>query len=364
MTVRDCQIYLMCGSGGVGKTTLSAALALKFAVQGYKTIVLTIDPAKRLANSLGLKHLGDNPQRIELPLWPKARGELHAMMLDTKRTFDRIVEKYSPTKATAEKIFANKVYQHLSQMLAGSQEYMAMERLYEIWQQNSYERIVIDTPPVQNAVEFLEAPKRMNDMISNSMLHLLLKPSMALGKRGLRLFERGSQQILKIFDRIIGFAFLQDISEMLIAFQDLIGGFQSRANDVKKLLGSPQCHFVAVCTTYAHSVAESKIFRERLAQDGYRLFAVLANRVHSGPALSEIQMESDQKKLLKIFSVSDAKTLINNYARYLPLIKSDAHHLKGLADIAGTAPITALPLFDSDIHDLEGLAKVGEYLAL
>jgi anion-transporting ArsA/GET3 family ATPase len=346
----------------VGKTTLSAALALKLAAQGYKTIVLTIDPAKRLANSLGLKHLGDTPQRIELPRSLKTRGELDAMMLDTKRTFDRIVEKYSPTRATAEKIFANKVYQHLSQMLAGSQEYMAMERLYEIWQQNSYERIIIDTPPMQNAVEFLEAPKRMNDMISNSMLHLLLKPSMALGKRGLKLFERGSQQILKIFDRIIGFAFLQDISEMLIAFQDLIGGFQSRANDVKKLLGSTQTRFVAVCTTHAHSVAETKYFKERLAEDGYSLFAVLANRVHAGPALSEMQMEHDQKKLLQTFSRADSEILIGNYNHHLPLIKRDEHRLKRLADIAGTAPITALPLFDSDIHDLTGLAKIGEFL--
>lgn len=363
MTVRNCQIYLMCGSGGVGKTTLSAALALKFAVQGYKTIVLTIDPAKRLANSLGLKQLGDTPQHIDLPRSLKAQGELHAMMLDTKRTFDRIVEKYSPKQATAEKIFANKVYQHLSQMLAGSQEYMAMERLYEIWQQSAYERIIIDTPPMQNAVEFLEAPKRMNDMISNSMLHLLLKPSMMLGRRGLKLFERGSQHILKIFDRIIGFAFLQDISEMLIAFQDLIGGFQSRANDVKKLLGSAQTRFVAVCTTHAHSVAETKTFKERLTLDGYSLFAVLANRIHSGPALSPAQMEHDKKKLLQTLSPSDTDTLTDNYTRHLPLIKRDEYRLKQLTDIASTAPVTALPLFDSDIHDLAGLAKIGEFLS-
>lgn len=360
MTDKKAQIYLMCGSGGVGKTTMAAALGLKLAKQGHRTVVLTIDPAKRLANSLGLKELGDAPQKI---LEKKSgTAELFAMMLDTKRTFDHIVEKYAPSRQTVEKIFSNKVYQHLSQMLAGSQEYMAMEKLHEIWQQDEYDCIVIDTPPMQNAVDFLEAPRRMNDMINNSMLHLLLKPSMLLGKKGLRLFERGSQQILKVFDRVIGFAFMQDISEMLISFQELISGFQSRAMDVKTLLASEQTHFVIVCTTQQNSIAETKMFRKRLMQDGYGLHAIVANRIHLGQTNMAGKIRQDKMMLENILSGPDAESLIENYKKYLPLIKHDGHCLEDLKTVPTTGCLCTIPLFENDIHDLEGLSRLSEYL--
>lgn len=362
MTTPECKTYLMCGSGGVGKTTLSAALALKMAMNGHKTIVLTIDPAKRLANSMGIADLGNTPQRISLP--KSARGELHAMMLDTKRTFDHIVEKYAPSSHTRDKIFGNRVYQQLSQMLAGSHEYMAMEKLHEIWLENRFDRIVIDTPPMQNAVDFLEAPKRMDNMISNSMLHLLLKPSLSLGKKGLKLFERGTQQILKVFDRIIGFAFMQDISEMLIAFQDLIGGFQSRAREVKQLLANPNTNFIIVCTPHQNSVSEAKMFRDHLVEDGFRLHTIIVNRVHTGPLLSSTQMETDQKALSGALSKQEAACLVDNYRHYLPLIKQDQARLKQMLALAEKKTIDAIPLFESDIHDLESLARLGEYLNL
>jgi anion-transporting ArsA/GET3 family ATPase len=230
-----------------------------------------------------------------------------AMMLDTKRTFDRIVERYAPDPATRERIYNNKIYKHLSQMLAGSQEYMAMERLYEIWQQDAYDVIVVDTPPMQNAVDFLDAPDRLSNMISNSMLHLLLKPSITLGKAGFKFLEKGSQQILKIFDRIVGFAFLQDISEMLIAFQELLGGFNSRAVEVKALLQSPATHFMAVCTTNANSVSETEGFSKKLGELGYHLKKIVVNRICPGKALSKDRLASDHKVLLKIFLGSHTK---------------------------------------------------------
>lgn len=361
MTNHNTQIYLICGSGGVGKTTVSAALGLKFAEEGLKAIVLTIDPAKRLASSLGLKELTDTPKKIKTG---SHGGEMWAMMLDTKRTFDRIVERYAPDPATRERIYNNKIYKHLSQMLAGSQEYMAMERLYEIWQQDAYDVIVVDTPPMQNAVDFLEAPDKLSNMISNSMLHLLLKPSITLGKAGFKFFEKGSQQILKIFDRVVGFAFLQDISEMLIAFQELLGGFNSRAVEVKALLQNPATHFMAVCTTNANSVNETEGFSKKLNELGYHLKKIIVNRVYPGKALSKDKLVHDHKMLAKIFENGEADLLSHNYERHLRLIRRDNKMITRLAEVLERDHVTTVPLFLSDIHDVKGLKLLTEHLAV
>lgn len=359
MKTGRARIFLVCGSGGVGKTTMSAALGLKLAAKGLKTVVLTIDPAKRLATSLGLETLGDKPKKIRLD----GDGEMWAMMLDTKRTFDRIVERYAPNPEARERIFRNKIYQHLSQMLAGSQEYMAMERLFEISEQGIYDAIVIDTPPMQNAVDFLEAPDKLGNMISNSMLHLLLKPSLTLGKAGMKIFGKGAQQILKIMDRIVGFAFLQDISEMLIAFQEMIGGFEKRAAEVRDLLRAEETSFVTVCTTQENSVSETEEFAERLNSMGSRMDKVVVNRVYPGTALTREKIEADGKALSKILSPEDAAALVANYKSYLPLIRRDAREIKRLTQRFGKDGVIAVPLFSSDIHDVPGLKKLSEDLA-
>lgn len=360
MSSRSQRIFLVCGSGGVGKTTVSAALGLKLAASGKKTAVLTIDPARRLATSLGLAELGDKPKRIDLD---GDDGEMWAMMLDTKRTFDRLVERYAPSPAAKERIFNNKVYQHLSQMLAGSQEYMAMERLFEIAQQDLYDAIVIDTPPMQNAVDFLEAPDKLGNMISNSMLHLLLKPSLTIGKAGAKIFGKGAQQILKIMDRIVGFAFLQDISEMLIAFQDMIGGFEKRAAEVRNLLRAEGTGFVAVCTTEENSVSETEGFAEKLSTMGCRLDKVVVNRTYPGTALTRDKIEADAKALAKILGQKDASALVENYKTHLPLIRRDACQIKRLIQHFGKDRVLAVPLFSSDIHDVPGLKKLSGDLA-
>lgn len=358
------EVYLVCGSGGVGKTTTSAALGLEFAKQGKKVIVLTIDPAKRLATSLGLTELTDTPKKISLSaIERKNKGEMWAMMLDTKRTFDRIVEKYAPDNKTRNKIFGNKIYQHLSQMLAGSQEYMAMERLYEIWQEKKYQVIIVDTPPMQNAKDFLEAPDKLSKMISNSMLHLLLKPSMAIGKTGFKLFEKGSQQILKIMDRVVGFAFLQDISEMLIAFQDLLAGFQSRAENVKKLLQNDHTHFLSVCTTQLHSVQETKDFASLLKTYNYHLKKTIINRIYPSQTLKPAQITKDIEKLKKQISASDAEILIENYKNHLKFIRRDKKRIQDVENSVGKDHTATIPLFLSDIHDLKGLAQIATHLA-
>lgn len=359
--MNTAEIHLVCGSGGVGKTTVSAALGLKRARAGKKVIVLTIDPARRLASSLGITELGDEPREITIS--SPGKGRLFAMMLDTKRTFDRLVDRYATDAAGRDRILNNKIYKHLSKMLAGTQEYMAMERLYDIVGSGEYEVIIVDTPPMQNARDFLIAPERMTNMISNSMLHILLKPGLALGKTGLRFLEKGSKIILKIFDRIAGFAFLQDISEMLIAFQGMLGGFESRAREVSALLAREGTQFLAVCTAAPNSLVEIIEFKKQLDGFGYALERVIVNRAYVGPELSQEQVRKDREQLADILDDDSADVLTDNYLNYLPLLRRDRKALENLArQVGGKRAVTTIPLFNSDVHDLEGLEKIAGYL--
>lgn len=358
---RDPEIHLVCGSGGVGKTTISAALGLKRSREGMKVIVLTIDPARRLASSLGISELGDDPRRIEDPM--SSKGELWAMMLDTKRTFDRLVERYAPDAGSRERILNNKIYKHLSKMLAGTQEYMAMERLHDIAQAGVYDVIVVDTPPMQNAREFLIAPERMTSMISNSMLHLLLKPGLMLGKTGMKFLEKGSQIILKIFDRITGYAFLQDISEMLIAFQGMLGGFEKRAHEVAALLARAGTQFIAVCTAEPNSLAEIIEFKKQLDGFGYVLERVIVNRAYAGAEIPPEQVRKDRSELVALLDTETAEALTQNYLRYLPLLQRDRKSLSTLArQVGGKKAVTTIPLFEADVHDMDGLGRVAEVI--
>lgn len=357
---RTSLVLVTCGSGGVGKTTLSAALGIKHALSGKKTIVLTIDPAKRLATSLGIEALNDEPKRI--PLGKSSKGELWAMMLDTKRTFDRLIDRYASNAEARGRILGNSLYQHMSQMLSGTQEYMAMERLFEVFEQDIYDVIIIDTPPMQNSKDFLAAPQKMMNMINNSMLHLLLKPTMALGKSSFNLLGKGSEQILKIFDRITGFAFLQDISEMLLAFKDLFHGFENRANQVQKLLKSDFCQFVIVCTTAQNSLREAEGFLEQLGELNYTASMMLLNRVYLGSIVTTKDLPPLQKKLDKLTSPRQSQELIDNYKLYIPLIKKDKLIIKSLNAKFKSLKIAPIPLYLSDVHDIKTLSLVAEHL--
>lgn len=352
-------IYLVCGSGGVGKTTISAALGLKHAEAGAKTLVLTIDPAKRLANSLGLKTLSNEPQKVEDT---KSGGELWAMMLDTKRTFDHLVETYATTAETRDRILNNKIYQNLSSMLAGSGDYMAMEKLFEIWKQDRYDVIVLDTPPMQNALDFLSAPNRLVQMIENSMIHLLIKPAMKAGKKGFGLFERGAQQLLKAFDRITGFAFLQDISEMLLAFQDLLDGFRSRASEINDLFTSKSCEFVLVCPPESAAEHEALMFAKQLRKQKYRLSQICINRNLSGPVLSTRKLSSYKENLSEILTPEEADALIQTYKDHLPRIRKGTDLINKMQSSFQKVQISSPRLYETDIHNLENLTKLVPFL--
>lgn len=350
-------LILVCGSGGVGKTTLSAGIALCHALQGKKTIVLTVDPARRLATSLGLENLGAKASRIREDI------PLYAMMLDTKRTFDQLVEKYAPSKETEQKILKNKLYQQMSDMIAGSQEYMAMEKLYEIVQSQTYEVVVIDTPPTTHAIDFLEAPDRMVNALSNSMVHLLLKPTLKVGKSGLKLLERGSQLVLKVFDRITGFAFLQDISELLVAFRTLLGGFQNRAAEVKKILERPSTSFVLVASCEKHSSEEAAIFQEKLQRLGFHLEGIIFNRVHPNYSLKKSEKVLALEDLEDRFGKRLSQKMQDAFKKFQLRAGEDQRLIKEFeTKLTPDQYVTQIPLFEKDIHDIDGLMRLQSYL--
>lgn len=350
------KIILVCGSGGVGKTTTAASIALLGASLGKKTIVLTIDPAKRLATSLGLDALSFEPKKVA----PKA----YAMMLDTKRTFDQLVIKYSPTKEIEKKILENKIYQNLSNMMAGSQEYMAMEKLFELTQENKYDLIIVDTPPTTHAIDFLEAPDKMVNALSNSMIHLLLKPAVMMGKGGLKFFEKGSQMLLKLFDRITGFAFLQDVSEMLIAFQDLLGGFGQRAAEVNKLLKSDTASFILVTACEEKSIREAFLFSEKLEKNQLPFAGIILNRVHQLFDWSEANKKKKIKKLKEEMGEGIAEKMNEVFENFGHLAMRDKKFSKELSDkLKNNQFLIEVPLMDTDIHSLDGLTDLHSYFS-
>jgi len=355
--MKTAKVFLVCGSGGVGKTTVSAALGLALAKQGYAVVVVTVDPAKRLATALGIGEIGDDPKPVPV----KAAGSLLAMMLDTKRTFDRLIEKHAPTKTQCDRILNNVLYRKMSDMMAGTQEYMAMERLYELYAQGKYDAIVVDTPPMQHALDFLEAPQRMMRMLNNSMLQLLLKPAMAVGKKGLKFFEKGSRTILKVFDKITGFDFLQDLSEMALAFQDLLAGFEERANQVNTLFKNPECQFLAVCTTTANSVSETELFAGQLRNYGYALSSIIVNRVYSGKVPSAEALVADKLALKRCLGAEGAEVVAQNFYNYVPLIRRDKKAIQRMTTLVKET-VLSVPLFEADVHDLESLERIAERL--
>jgi anion-transporting ArsA/GET3 family ATPase len=275
------------GSGGVGKTTSAAALALRFAVEGKRALVLTIDPARRLANSLGLQTLGNRETRIDLaPLAERgtaARGELHAMMLDLKLTWDELVRRDAPSPQRARDILDNKLYQTLSTAMAGSLEYMAMEKVAELASSGRYDVVVLDTPPTANALDFLHAPDRILDVLDNDAMRILLGPMLKAGRVGLKLFALPSSLILKTLSRFTGADFLRDLATFMIAFDGMFDGFKVRAGQVKRLLAGHDSAFVLVTSPSPLTIDEALFFHRALEHDGIATAAVVVNRVQRDP---------------------------------------------------------------------------------
>ena len=366
------EIVIHCGSGGVGKTTTAAAAAAMAAVHhGGKVLVLTVDPAKRLANALGLEAFGNRETQVPPAAFAEAgvepRGELWAAMLDTKQSWDELVRRHAPDAATREAILANPLYKNITGRFVQSHDYIAMERLYEIHASGTYDLIVVDTPPTRNAIDFLEAPERMADFFSSRLLRWLTVPARS------RVLNLASKPFYSVADRILGSKFLEDIAEFFLLFQTMYDGFVDRAQAVTRTLADKRTTFVVVSTLEAAPVREAEFFVDALEGRGLHLGAVVLNKVLPGSFLEK--GSTGAAKGLTQRSEELAATLppaLGDPAQVARVLREVGESFLNFQVVAkreaemraelGAAPdvVAAVEYFDHDITDLTGLLALGQ----
>ena len=369
------EIVIACGSGGVGKTTTAAAAAAMAAVHhGGRVLVVTVDPARRLANALGLSGFGNDARQVPPSAFAGAgvdpRGELWAAMLDTKQSWDALVRRHAPDRRTATRILENPLYQNISGKFVQSHDYIAMERLYEMHSEGRYDLIVVDTPPTRNALDFIEAPQRMAEFFSSKLLRLLIVPYRS------RVVNVASRPFYQIADRILGSQFLADIAEFFILFQTMYTGFVQRARAVERLLRDKRTTFVVVSTLEAAPVREAELFIEVLSSKRFHLGAIVLNRVLP-PYLLEPGADRTAERLVReahalaaeladmVGSGADQLARVlsevgDNYNNFRVVAKAEAEQRQELAavpDLVATAPE-----LDADIHDVAGLLRLGSLI--
>jgi anion-transporting ArsA/GET3 family ATPase len=346
------EIVICAGAGGVGKTSTAAAIALGMAERGLKVAVLTIDPARRLANSLGLPELGNEEHRVEID----GSGELWAMMLDPKRTFDELIEKHAPDERTRDAVLSNRIYQELSNAVAGSQEYMAMEKLYELHQEERYDLLVLDTPPSRNALDFLDAPERLSRFVDSRSLQLFLRP----GRLGLKVFGRGTGMLFSVLQKVTGVDLLQDLSEFFASFGDMAEGFRERAARTSELLADRRTTFLLVTSPRRDAIDEAIFFHRRLRERGLPFGGVVVNRMSTLAVESE---EADVAELEALLGGRLGRKVADNLEEYEAIAAHDRENVERLArDLTDGAPPILVPHLEDDVHDLGGLIQMNEYL--
>lgn len=357
------RLVVCCGAGGVGKTTMSAAIGLGLARAGARVAVVTIDPARRLATALGMEDLSDAPQRVRHPA--VGDGELWALQLDAKATFDRLVARHAPDAAARDRIMDNRIYRHLSGAVAGSQEYMAVERLHELVDEGSFDRVVLDTPPAQNALDFLDAPQRITRFIEGKALRLLVRPGLSTAGAGWRMLHLGSSTVLSILERLTGGQLLRDVSEFLAGFDGMYQGFADRAQAVRSLLLSPEAAFIIVAAPGSAPLHQALALGDRLRADGFPLVGAVLNRLHPLPAGGA----PGPRPLLETLSglgVPDPLDLARRMAaavadeHTVALRDLDAH--EALRAALPAVPLTTVPALDDEPADLRGLTLIAAAL--
>jgi anion-transporting ArsA/GET3 family ATPase len=359
--LRGKRVLVCVGAGGVGKTTTAAALALGLASRGRKVAVVTIDPARRLASALGLAELPSEPRKIAQELFAEQgieiEGELWAMMLDAKRTFDDLIARLAPDEHARDEILANPVYGELSTAIAGSHELSAIAKLYELYEEHDFDAIVLDTPPSRNALDFLDAPGRMMSFLEGRALQVFLAP----GGLTARLFGRGTALVFAIFARVTGVDMLGELSRFFRSLTGVIDGFSERTRGVSALLRSPEASFVIVTSPEVEPAREARFLAGKLESAGMAVGELIVNRVHT-QSLHGL----DEGELLNLLEPALGERLAERVASNLTdfdvLASRDRETLASLSEtLGGRAPIVVGHL-DEDVQDLLGLSRIAEQL--
>jgi anion-transporting ArsA/GET3 family ATPase len=347
--VTDRRILICAGPGGVGKTTVAAATALEAARAGRRACVVTIDPARRLADALGLVELSNEPR----PVPGVGPGELWALMLDTKVTFDVVVRRYAETPDQAATILANPLYRNISGALGGTQEYMAVEKLWELTEDPRFDLVVVDTPPTRNALDFLDAPERLTRFLTNRVFRMLMMPS----RTGLRAVNVATQLFVRTISKVIGGEVVRDVVDFFTAFEGMEEGFRQRAEQMTALLRDPATGFVVVAAPRRDAVAEARYFAGRLSASSLLVAAVVANRVMPRwspvPRLTVAEAGGEASAL---------GALVANLAQLDEAAGREERYIDELAAQAPGAAVVRIPYLEGDVHDLDGLDEVGTWL--
>ena len=356
-------IVVCCGAGGVGKTTTAAVLAAEAAARGRRAVVVTIDPARRLADALGLAGLTNDPSLVDWTpgSWGEPAngqptdgpGQLWAMMLDTKGTFDHLVELYSPDPAQAERIKANRFYRNISGALSGTQEYMAAEKLYELHDDTRFDLVVVDTPPTRNALDFLEAPARLTRFLDHRLYRALTAPT----RVGLRVVNVAAQAFLRTLSRVVGGDAIADAISFFQAFDGMEEGFRQRANAVDGLLKSTDTAYVLVTGPRHDTIQEARYFARRLTDSGTPPVAVIVNRVH--PRFADSVRPAGRRRPAKGSARAELEA---NRAELQSVADAEVAALEPLTEQVGGVPVATVPLLATDVHDLAGLGVVADHL--
>ncbi|CAB4866174.1 unannotated protein [freshwater metagenome] len=358
LLLRESKVCVVAGPGGVGKTTVSASIALEMARSGLRVAVVTIDPAKRLASALGLESLDNSPRRVEDKrllkggVDVKAGGELWAMALDPKRTFDDLITRLSPDAASLQQVLDNRIYKELSGAVAGAQEFTAVAKLYELSTEGDYDLIVLDTPPSRNALDFLDAPARLSRFFDGRAMQVVMKPA----SLGLRIAGSGTGIVMGLLKRVTGVDLFSDLAEFFAAISGMVDGFTERARGVAKLLADDGTVFLIVTTAEDTPLTEAKYLADRLAEDGRPLSALIVNQVRPQPGV--------KRKSVRAKAVREAlgDDLSNRLASAIDdardAAEQDRAGLEAITKSLKPVRLAVVERLHGEVHDVAGLARM------
>ena len=379
--VHDRNLVICVGSGGVGKTTTAASIGIQAAMDGRRVVVVTIDPAKRLANSLGLEALGNEEKEIPASKFAEfgaeCRGSLHAMMLDTQKTFDELISRVSPDDASRDRVLSNNIYKHISDTLSASHDYMASEKLYDLHHCGKYDLVVLDTPPMKNAIDFLEASGKLTRFLDDTIISWFLKPHDGGKRRGMSLLQAPGAIVYKLLGSVFGNDFLDEIAEFFVATKDLLAGFRERAEAVSQLLRNDRkTRFVVVCTPRSTSMEEARYFHRQLVERRMPGGLFIVNQVgrygeiERGPR-GRYLGDADRSWLKTRLEASASsqelaafvEKLESHFDRAVALASDDRRAIEGLRSFAGrNCTVAEVPQLPDEVYDFDGLLAIDRHL--